>query len=129
LQRQFLKMKKILSLILAAVLLAAAAREGSKVEWLEGKEYDFGEVEAGPTHHAIFKFKNVSADTLVIETVRTTCGCTVAEHSLEPVAPGGTGFVDVGYQSDQRKSFHKKIMVFFDRQRKAEILHIRGEQI
>ncbi len=98
------------------------------IEWLDGQDFDFGQIEAGPSHQTVFHFKNVSPDTLTIETVRTTCGCTAAEYTLEPVPPGGRGQVEIVFQSENRRSFHKKITVFFDKQKKAEVLHIRGEQ-
>lgn len=97
------------------------------VTWLTEQDHDFGEIRAGKPASFVFKFKNTATDTLVLQTVRTTCGCTAARYTEEPIAPGGTGEVAVEYDAAQSGAFSKKIRVFFDKQRKAEILWIRGE--
>lgn len=97
------------------------------VEWLTERDHDFGEIRAGKPVSFVFRFKNVSADTLLLQTVRTTCGCTAARYTEEPVAPGKEGEVNIEYDAAQGGSFRKKIRVFFDRQRKPEILWIGGE--
>lgn len=124
----YLSIKNRLSGIVLTLLFAMeVGLAQSKVVWQNGKEFDFGSIESGATHTTIFHFKNMSTDTLTIETVRTTCGCTAAHHTLEPVPPQGNGTVEVAFHSESKRGFHKKIMVFFDRQKKAEVLHIRGE--
>jgi hypothetical protein len=100
---------------------------GSMVEWTKGVEHDFGLIPRGrPVYHA-FVFKNISSDTLRVETVRTTCGCTAAEWTESPIAPGAEGTLSIEYDAYKTGHFQKKIRVFFDRQRKAEFLSIEGE--
>lgn len=122
-------------LCLLAALTASAAlffafnspESASKVEWLNEKNHDFGLIKRDrPVQHR-FAFKNISKDTIMLETVRTTCGCTAAKWTETPVAPGQEGMVSIEYDAYQRGSFNKKIRVFFDRQKKAEILRISGE--
>ncbi len=96
------------------------------VSWLTEQDHDFGEVTSGKTVRFMFRFKNVTPEPLVLQTVRTTCGCTAAEWTEEPVAPGATGQVLVEFESSQQGAFRKKIRVFFNRQRKPEILWIEG---
>lgn len=97
------------------------------VEWTKGVEHDFGLIPRGrPVYHA-FVFKNISSDTLRVETVRTTCGCTAAEWTESPIAPGAEGKLSIEYDAYKTGRFQKKIRVFFDRQRKAEFLSIEGE--
>ena len=97
------------------------------VEWLTEQDHDFGEIRAGKPVSFPFRFKNISADTLLLQTVRTTCGCTAARYTEGPIAPGMEGEVIIEYDAAQGGSFRKKIRVFFDRQRRAEILWIGGE--
>jgi hypothetical protein len=97
------------------------------VTWLTEQDHDFGELRQGRPATFIFKFKNTSTDTLLLQTVRTTCGCTAARYTEEPIAPGAGGEVAVEYDAYQGGAFSKKIKVFFDKQKKAEILWIRGE--
>ena len=99
---------------------------GSVVNWLTEQDHDFGALRQGRAAAFVFKFKNTSPDTILLQTVRTTCGCTAAQYTEEPIAPGGGGEVNIEYDAYQRGGFSKKIRVFFDRQKKPEILWIRG---
>lgn len=99
----------------------------SVVAWLNGQEFDFGTLRVGKPVHCVFKFKNISADTLLLETTRTTCGCTAASYTETPIPPSQEGSVTVEYDAEKTGFFEKKIKVFFDRQKKAEVLVIRGE--
>ncbi len=97
------------------------------VAWLTEQDHDFGEIRAGKPVNFVFRFKNISPDTILLQTVRTTCGCTAARYTEGPIAPGTEGEVIMEYDAAQGGSFRKKIRVFFDRQRKPEILWIGGE--
>lgn len=97
------------------------------VAWLTEQDHDFGNVHSNRPVSFAFKFKNISPDTILLQTVRTTCGCTAAQYTEEPIAPQSTGEVIVEYDAAQNGSFRKKIRVFFDRQRKPEILWIGGD--
>lgn len=97
------------------------------VEWLTEQDHDFGEVRSGKTVRFKFRYKNVTAGPLILQTVRTTCGCTAAEWTEAPVGPGESGEIGIEFESSQAGPFRKKIRVFFDQQRKAEILWISGE--
>lgn len=101
--------------------------ETKVVAWLTEQDHDFGEIRKDHPATFVFKFKNVITDTLVLQTVRTTCGCTAARYTEDPIPPGATGEVAVEYDAYQSGAFSKKIRVFFDKQKKAEILWIRGD--
>ena len=126
-------MSLTLRLVLPAVALfllnarPAAPAKGRVVEWLTPVEYDFGEVKFGRTVGTSFTFKNVSSDSILLQTVRTTCGCTAANWPEQAIAPGATGEIKIEYSADQSGGFRKKIRVFFDRQRKPELLWVGGE--
>ena len=101
----------------------------SVVEWQTETDHDFGEIRAGSLTRFVFKFKNIDSQPIVVETVRTTCGCTAAQWPTEPVPPGATGDIVIEYDSEKKGSFRKKIRVFFDRQKRAEILFVAGEVV
>jgi hypothetical protein len=107
---------------------SACFAEGRKsvVEWAEGQEHDFGTMVRERPQTYIFRFKNTALDTIVLQTVRTSCGCTAARWTETPVAPGASGEVSIEYDAYQVGDFNKKIRVFFDVQRKPEILRIKG---
>jgi len=102
-------------------------KSGNVVAWLTEQDHDFGELRQGKPASFTFKFKNIAPDTIVLQTVRTTCGCTAAHYTEEPIAPGATGEIFVEFDAYQSGAFSKKIKVFFDKQKKAETLWVRGE--
>ena len=97
------------------------------VEWATEKRHDFGNIPVGRAVIHVFRFKNTSPDTILLQTVRTTCGCTAVRYPETPIAPGAIGDLTVEYDAAQSGPFAKKIRVFFDRQRKPDILWIEGE--
>jgi hypothetical protein len=109
----------------SAIIPAPEAADGV-VTWLDGQDHDFGELPQGRPRGMVFRFRNISDAPILLQTVRTTCGCTAARWTETPVEPGATGEVSIEYDALQAGDFSKKIRVFFDRQRKPEILWIRG---
>lgn len=97
------------------------------VEWLTEKDHDFQHLRQEHPKTFVFRFKNIAQEAILLQTVRTSCGCTAATWTETPIAPGEIGQIEVEYDAYQRGEFRKKIRVFFDRQRKPEILFIHGE--
>lgn len=98
----------------------------SAIQWTTDTDYDFGAVEFGTTSGVVFSFQNISSDSVLLQTVRTTCGCTAAEWPEQPLAPGAKGDLRIEFTAENKGPFSKKIRVFFDAMRKPEILMIRG---
>ncbi len=105
----------------------ASDAPGSKLAWLTEQDHDFGAIKQGRPVKFVFQFKNTGDTPLTLETVRTTCGCTAAQWTETPIAPGATGDIIIEYDAYQSGSFRKKIRVFFEERKKAEILWIQGE--
>lgn len=108
------------------IFSGAGVPASGAVEWLQGTEHDFGDI---PRHRPVrweFTFKNIGQEPVVIETVRTSCGCTAADWPEEPIAPGETSKIAIEYDAYNPGNFSKKIKVFFFQQRKAETLRITG---
>ena len=99
----------------------------SIVEWQTPSTYDYGLLPQDKPPQTTFTFKNISQSPITIETTRTSCGCTVAQHSLEPIPTQGIGTIDVTFSARTKGYFSKKIKVFFFEQKKAEVLTIVGE--
>jgi|GEM_PF-1053288 len=97
------------------------------VEWLTERDHDFQHLRQEHPKTFIFRFKNIDTQPILLQTVRTSCGCTAATWTEAPIQPGEMGEVVVEYDAYQRGEFKKKIRVFFDRQRKPELLWIHGE--
>ncbi|MTI33358.1 DUF1573 domain-containing protein [Xanthovirga aplysinae] len=65
----------------------------------EETSYDFGTIDEGDVVSHTFKFVNEGEVPLVIESARPSCGCTVPHYSKEPVPVGGTGEIQVQFNS------------------------------
>jgi len=93
-------------------------------------EHDFGKIVSGEKVAVIFTFRNTGKAPLIINSVSTSCGCTVSKYSTKPVAPGETGTIEVvfdssGYNGAQRKT----ITVRSNASRQYVLLQIRAEVI
>lgn len=113
--------------LLSWSLAATPCAPPSKVvEWLTPQEHDFGNIRREHPVEHIFTFKNTTSSAIVLQTVRTTCGCTAANWTETPIEAGATGEVRIEYDAYKTGDFSKKITVFFDKQRKPEKLKITG---
>lgn len=96
------------------------------VLWQTPTTHDFGTLQQHQAAAYTFQFKNNSTDTIIIDNVRTTCGCTVSDWTVEPILPDSLSQIRVVYDADKLGYFRKKIKVFVSHQRKGETLTISG---
>lgn len=96
------------------------------MEWLTDVDHDFGDIAQGTPVAFDFKFSNLTDGPLTIDNVRTTCGCTASEWSEIPTLPDSSGMIHIVYDARKTGYFYKKIRVFFNGQRKGEMLTISG---
>lgn len=117
-------------LLISVFLLSSAFNSGDHTrpaEWLGIKDYDFGLLaRSRPARHH-FAFKNKSFKPLVIDNVRTPCGCTAVEWPDTPILPGDTASIVVEFNAAQSGYFHKTIKVFFQGFRGPDLLSVQGE--
>ena len=81
------------------------------MEWQgdgDGINHDFGTLKEGDKVTHVYKFKNTGAVPLIIETVRPSCGCTAPNWSKEPIPVGGTGEVEVVFDSKGKPNAQNK---------------------
>jgi hypothetical protein len=71
-------------------------------------EHDFGKVSEGEKVSWVFRFENQGASNLVIKSATTSCGCTVPEYDKKPIAPGGTGNLEVVFDTSGRNGKQTK---------------------
>lgn len=90
-------MRKVLflALILSAILnFSYAQDESTNLE-----EWNFGLVDAGVVLKHSFILKNETAKILKIESVQSSCGCTVSEAQKKVLAPEESTAIDVAFNS------------------------------
>ena len=65
----------------------------------EKEEHDFGSLLQGEVVSYSFHFTNTGNAPLIISQVTSSCGCTVANYSRDPIAPGKKGVIQATYNS------------------------------
>lgn len=73
----------------------------------EEKSHVFGVIHNDQEVSHIFKFKNIGNSKLVIENVKTGCGCTSTVLGEKEIAPGGDGQIEVKFNS-RGKNGHQR---------------------
>jgi hypothetical protein len=78
---------------------------------LKEKAFDFGKIPQGRPVTHVFELVNKSNTPIVLENVLASCGCTTPEWSKEPIAPGATTLIKVGYNAAAEGAFNKNVTV------------------
>jgi hypothetical protein len=115
-----------LSILLTAFFFASAqtTSESQDVLQLKETEYDFGKIPQGKPVYHIFEIVNTGTQPLKLDDVHASCGCTTPEWSHEPIAPGATAQIRVGYNAAAEAPFDKPITITYNGQNK--LLKIKG---
>ena len=115
-------MKRLLSiLILAAISLSLKAqglqtslKPSAEILVLKETSFDFGKISQGkPVTHE-FVLINAAKDTLKLENVQASCGCTTPVWKKDPVAPGETTNINVGYNALAEGVFEKVVTIYYN---------------
>lgn len=97
-------MKVIFSLMMVQVVILASTCLGAETHAAQSSDmapviivretvYDFGTLLEGETAVHTFVIENAGNAPLVIEDIKTTCGCTTADYTRGKIAPGAEGGV------------------------------------
>ena len=125
-QKENRKMKQIFTSILlwtAACLVGYAQPKAT----FDKMTHEFGVVLWKHPATATFQIKNDGDKPLVISNVTTSCGCTVADWTKEPIAPGATGVVTSTFDAKALGHFYKDIGVYCNASARPIYLMLRGE--
>lgn len=75
---------------------------------------------------AEFKMKNSGQKPLLINNIRTSCGCTTVSYPTEAIAPGKSFTVSAVYDAKQMGHFHKEIGIYSNASTQPLLLTIKG---
>ena len=122
--------KTILMAVLLTIFCAGMAQAKKKPQILfEQTNIDLGTFPENDALRTVqFKFKNVGNAKLVINSVSTSCGCTVADYPKDFIAPGASGVITVTYDGKGKfpGRFRKGISVFTNNGKDTTRLYIEG---
>lgn len=117
-------MKKIAAILLLSIGISCQntnKKEAEKSQKNEGTPkfefqeefHNFGSLEAGEVVAFSFQFTNIGDGTLVIQKVETDCGCTEVHFPKKGIAPGGSDFIEVVFNSaGETGNTYKEVQVF-----------------
>jgi hypothetical protein len=88
--------------------------------------HDFGNIPVSKPADVTFTVKNIGTTPLLMTNAKSSCGCTVAEYTKEPIKPGESGIVKATYNAAHPGNFTKTVTVTFDGIASGEVLTIKG---
>lgn len=119
-------MKKWFTLVLVAGLATATQAQTATdtktetkapaAEPLSFKEasFDFGKIPQGRPVTHVFEVTNTGKEVMLLENVQASCGCTTPEWSREPIKPGATTTIKVGYNAAAEGPFNKTVTIVYN---------------
>lgn len=139
-------MKEILYIFLAVIMLTYSGCGGNNSERVNSPlqtdstlsaeivfreyEHDFGKVAEGEKVAYVFAFENKGTGNLVVKNVITTCGCTVSKYETKPIPPGGSGNLEVVFDTYEKYGKQSKtISVRSNASKPVVILKITADVI
>lgn len=120
-------MKKLALLIgVGLFALSVQAQDAKAGIQFEKDTIDYGTIAKGSEGTRVFKFTNTGDAPLVINSVQSSCGCTVPKKPTEPVLPGKIGEIQVHYDTNRVGPFYKTTTVRSNAVESVKTLIIKG---
>lgn len=104
----------------------AAPRAGNTVIRIPNKSFDFGTLTLGDSLTHEYVIANHGKTNLIINDIKTTCGCTVPHWDRNSIAPGDTTFVRVHFSALDTGFIHKVIVLNSNVDSIFSSLHLTG---
>ncbi len=121
-----------LTLLLSGSILVGQSKKG-KDDMVFDKTvngitaHDFGSIVFGANGKVDFSFTNSGSKDLIINDVKSSCGCAVPIYPKEPVKPGQKGTIQIEYNTKLAGPFNKTIVVYSTAGNSPVRLEIRGK--
>ena len=125
-------MKKFIALIAVALMACNMMAEEAAEMTFKEKTHNFGVVAQDTcVVTCTFTFTNTGNAPLVIHQAISSCGCTVPEYTMEPIAPGQTGTINVTYNGKTKRPgvWKKSITIHSNAKNTPVRIYIEGEMI
>lgn len=114
-------------LIAGIALFGTFALASAQTITFDKTTFDYGAVKPGSDGTRFFTVTNTGDKPLVISNVKPSCGCTTPEFSTDPIMPGKSAKIKVGYNTTLNGAFNKMIEVFSnDPANSRSVIYIKG---
>jgi hypothetical protein len=92
----------------------------------KSESIDVGQIPQGTPKTIEYEFKNNTDKAVLITNVKPACGCTAADYTKEPIAPGKTGYVKATYNAAAVGAFTKSVTVTTNAEETPKTLTFKG---
>ena len=117
-------MKKLFAGI---ALLGTFALASAQTITFDKTTFDYGAIKPNSDGTRFFTVTNTGDKPLILSNVKASCGCTTPEFSTDPIMPGKSAKIKVGYSTSINGPFQKMIEVFSnDPANGRSTLYIKG---
>ena len=105
-----------------------AKKKGQEL-WFDEYVHDYGQIAVDSDGSWTFSFKNIGEKAIIINRVRSTCGCTVPAWPREPIEPGSSGEITVKYNTATSGTFLKSLFVYSTAANSPIKLQVKGKVV
>tara|TARA_B100000989_G_scaffold201588_1_gene152518 strand:+ start:566 stop:1033 length:468 start_codon:yes stop_codon:yes gene_type:complete len=94
----------------------------------EQEEHNFGQIRDGDIVSHTFRFTNSGEAPLIISKATAACGCTVPQWPKQPIPAGGSGEIQVQFDSSNKPGMQNKVVtITANTESKVKKLLIRAQ--
>ena len=92
------------------------------------EEHNFGQIRDGDVVSHTFRFTNTGEAPLIISKATAACGCTVPQWPKQPIPAGGSGEIQVQFDSSNKPGMQNKVVtITANTESKVKKLLIRAQ--
>lgn len=116
------------TLLAGIALFGTIALASAQTITFDKTTYEYGAIKPNSDGTRFFNVTNTGDKPLIISNVKPACGCTTPEFSQDPILPGKSAKIKVGYNTAGAGPFNKMIEVFSnDPVNSRSIIYIKGD--
>jgi len=108
------------------LVLCATLSINSQEFKFDQETIDYGKIIKGSEGERTFVFTNVGDAPLIIQSIKSSCGCTVPKKPENPIMPGEKGEIKVSYDTKRIGGFSKQITILSNAITAKKIVKIKG---
>ena len=108
------------------LVLCATLSINSQEFKFEQETIDYGKIIKGSERERTFVFINIGDAPLIIQSIKSSCGCTVPKKPENPIMPGEKGEIKVSYDTKRIGGFSKQITILSNAITARKIVKIKG---
>lgn len=113
------------SILFFAVLFISISFNAQEFKF-EEETIDYGKIEKASNGERTFVFTNTGDQPLIIQKIKSSCGCTVPKKPSGPVMPGEKGEIKVSYDTKRVGGFSKSITITSNAKNALKVIKIKG---